>query len=80
MEAFQVACGECFKPSGRTGLSISESCSGSLRNHLDVGPDKVRYGFTHYLRWSLSSKRVDLAIALVVAGIIVATLSGLLLP
>lgn len=40
---------------------------------------KHRYGFTHDLRWSLSSKRVDLALALVVAGIIVATLSGLVL-
>jgi hypothetical protein len=40
---------------------------------------KYRYGFTHDLRWSLSSKRVDLALAIVAAGIIVATLSGLLL-
>ncbi len=39
---------------------------------------KHRYGFTHDLRWSLSSKRVDFALATVIAGIVVAAISVLL--
>jgi len=39
---------------------------------------KYRYGFTHDIRWTLSSKRVDLALAIVAAGIIVSTLSSLI--
>ena len=34
-----------------------------------------RYGFTYDLRWSLNSKRVNLALAVVFAGIIVVLLS-----
>ena len=40
---------------------------------------KYRYGFTHDLKWSLSSKKVDLAVAVVIAGITVSTLSVVLL-
>jgi hypothetical protein len=36
---------------------------------------KNRYGFTHDLRWSLNSKRADLAISIVIAGILVLVLS-----
>jgi len=39
---------------------------------------KNRYGFTHDLRWSLNSKRVGLAFASVIAGIIVLSLSTIL--
>ena len=34
-----------------------------------------RYGFTHDLRWSLNSKRVNVALAVVLAGIVVYALS-----
>ncbi len=36
---------------------------------------KNRYAFTHDLRWSLNAKRVNLAVAILLAGIIVALLS-----
>lgn len=40
---------------------------------------KYRYGFTHDLRWSLSSKRVDLSISIVVAGIVVESIVAFLI-
>ena len=39
---------------------------------------KNRYGFTHDLRWSLNSKRVDVGFAIVIAGMIVLSLSTIL--
>ncbi len=39
-----------------------------------------RYGFTHDLRWTVKSKRVSLAIAIVLAGILVSILSSQIFP
>jgi hypothetical protein len=39
---------------------------------------KNRYAFTHDLRWSLNSKRVNVPFAIVVAGIVVLALSTIL--
>lgn len=39
---------------------------------------KNRYGFTHDLRWTLNSKRVNLAFAVLVAGLVLSTMSVLL--
>jgi putative copper export protein len=39
---------------------------------------KNRYAFTHDLRWSFNSKRVNVAFAIVVAGIVVLALSTIL--
>ena len=36
---------------------------------------KNRYGFTHDLKWSLNSRRVNLAMSVVIAGILVIVLS-----
>jgi putative copper export protein len=40
---------------------------------------KNRYAFTHDLRWSLNSKRVNAAFAIVLAGIVVVALATILL-
>ena len=39
---------------------------------------KNRYGFTHDLKWTLNSKKVNLAFAILVAGLVVWTLSAML--
>ncbi len=40
---------------------------------------KRRYGFTHDLKWTLNSKKVNLAVAIVIAGVLVFVLSTALL-